>query len=237
MRFRLLRRRLTISAPRVAVRSAMPWPLRWLIIAVVLGLCAAVALWAFELGKSIAGLENGTHEELQRLRTEVAQLREDNLRQQAQTITVDSLRTAELAAMEKLSEQVRQLEADNRSLRDDLGFFEQLIPLESQGKALSIRGLQAEVLEGGVQLRWQVLAIQPSGNAPAFNGRLELTLSGTQGDGEAWTAPVVEQKAQFRQYQRMQGVVEIPPQVVVKTVTARLLEGTQVRASQTLILE
>jgi len=48
MRFRLLRRRLTISAPRVAVRNAMPWPLRWLIIAVVLGLCAAVALWAFE---------------------------------------------------------------------------------------------------------------------------------------------------------------------------------------------
>jgi len=236
MRFRLLRRRLTISAPRVAVRSAMPWPLRWLIIAVVLGLCAAVALWTFELGKSIAGLDTGMQEELQRLRAEVAQLREDNFRQKEQTITVDSLRTAELAAMEKLAEQVRQLEADNRSLRDDLGFFEQLIPLESQGKALSIRGLQAEVLEGGAQLRWQVLAIQPSGNAPAFNGRLELMLGGTQG-GEAWTAPAVEQKAQFRQYQRMQGVVEIPPQVVVKTVTARLLEGTQVRASQTFTLE
>jgi len=236
MRFRLLRRRLTISAPRVAVRSAMPWPLRWLIIAVVLGLCAAVALWAFELGKDIAGLETSAREELQRLRAEVAQLREDNFRQQAQTITVDSLRTAELAAMEKLAEQVRQLEADNRSLRDDLGFFEQLIPLESQAKALSIRGLQAEVLEGGVQLRWQVLAIQPNGNAPEFNGRLELTLSGMRGN-EAWTAPALEQKAQFQQYQRMQGVVEIPPQVVVKTVTARLLEGANIRASQTLTLE
>ena len=46
MRFRLLRRRLTISAPRVAVRSALPWPLRWLMLAVVFGFCAAVALWA-----------------------------------------------------------------------------------------------------------------------------------------------------------------------------------------------
>lgn len=50
MRFRLLRRRLTISAPRVAVRSALPWPLRWIMLAVVFGFCAAIALWAFEFG-------------------------------------------------------------------------------------------------------------------------------------------------------------------------------------------
>ena len=65
MRFRLLRRRLTISAPRVAIRSALPWPFRWLALAVVLGFCAAVALWAFEFGKDIAGLERGVHEQLQ----------------------------------------------------------------------------------------------------------------------------------------------------------------------------
>ena len=47
MRFRLLRRRLTISAPRMAVRSAMPWPLRWVVVAIVLGFCAALGLWAF----------------------------------------------------------------------------------------------------------------------------------------------------------------------------------------------
>ena len=47
MRFRLLRRRLTISAPRVAVRSALPWPLRWLVLALVMGLSGAAALWAF----------------------------------------------------------------------------------------------------------------------------------------------------------------------------------------------
>jgi len=236
MRLRLLRRRLTLTAPRVAVRSAMPWPLRWLVIAVVLGLCAAVTLWAFELGKEIAGLETDARQELQQLRAEVAQLREDNRHQQEQTITVDSLRTAELAAMEKLAEQVRQLEADNRSLRDDLGFFEQLIPAESAGKTLNIRGLQAELLEEGKQLRWQVLAIQPNNKAPEFNGRLEVTLAGTL-DNEAWTASAVDQKVQFKQYQRMQGLVELPAKVVVKTVTARLLEGTSVRASQTFTLE
>ena len=36
MRFRLLRRRLTVSAPRMAVRSALPWPLRWFLLALML---------------------------------------------------------------------------------------------------------------------------------------------------------------------------------------------------------
>ena len=84
MRFRLLRRRLTISAPRVAVRSALPWPLRWVVIALVLGFCAAVALWAFEFGKEISGLDRGAREEMQRLREEVQTLRVE--RDKAQSI-------------------------------------------------------------------------------------------------------------------------------------------------------
>ena len=54
MRFKLLRRRLTISSPRMAIRSAMPWPFRWAIFALVLGFSAAIGLWAFEFGKDIA---------------------------------------------------------------------------------------------------------------------------------------------------------------------------------------
>ena len=42
MRFKLLRRRLTISAPRMAVRSAMPWPLRWAGVAIVWVLVAVL---------------------------------------------------------------------------------------------------------------------------------------------------------------------------------------------------
>ena len=58
MRFRLLRRRLTVSAPRMAVRSALPWPFRWAMLAVVFGFCAAIALWAFEFGVFICGIRS-----------------------------------------------------------------------------------------------------------------------------------------------------------------------------------
>ena len=132
--------------------------------------------------------------------------------------------------------QVRQLEADNRTLREDLGFFEKLIPA-AKTDGLAIRALQAEVL-GGMQLRWQVLVIQAARNAPEFNGRLELVLAGTL-DGKPWaqTQPPQGQSLQVKQYRRIEGVLDLPPQAVVKTVTARVLEGASVRTSQTMAIE
>jgi hypothetical protein len=55
MRWKLLRRRLSVSAPRMIVRSHLPWPLRWAVVALMFGFSAALALWAFEFGKEIAG--------------------------------------------------------------------------------------------------------------------------------------------------------------------------------------
>ena len=57
MRWKLLRRRLSVSTPRLIEHSHLPWPLRWAALAVMLGFSAALALWAFEFGKDTAGLE------------------------------------------------------------------------------------------------------------------------------------------------------------------------------------
>jgi hypothetical protein len=242
MRFRLLRRRLTISAPSMAIRSSMPWPLRWLMAAVVLGFCAAIGLWAFELGKDLAGIDDNAKEELAKLRTEVTHLREERDKAQSILNTSGSLLTAEKAAQEKIITQVKQLEAENRALRDDLGFFEKLIPTGGN-EGVAIRGLQAEPLNGGAQLKWQVLVIQPTKNAPAFNGKLEITLSGLQGGapatgagGKPWVqvAGDAPQTLQFTQYRRLENVVDLPAQVVVKQITVKVTEGTSVRGVQTL---
>lgn len=235
MRFKLLRRRLTISAPRMAVRSAMPWPLRWVLAAIVLGFCAAIALWAFEFGKGIAGLDAGAKEELGKLREEVIRLRDARDKAQSIANTSGSLLTTEKSVQEKLVAQLKQLEAENRALRDDLGFFEKLLPTGG-GEGLAIRGLQAEALAGG-QIKWQVLVIQPVKNAPEFNGKLELTLTGLQ-HGKPWSmaSPSGLQALQVRQYLRLEGVMDLPPQTVVKAVTAKVLEGNATRAVQTVKL-
>lgn len=219
----------------MAVRSALPWPVRWLVGAVVLGFSGAMALWAFEFGKEIAGLDRNAKQELEQLRTEVQTLRTDLGRAQSVSNTSESLLTAEKTAQEQLLLQIRQLESDNQALRSDLGFFERLIP-GSGSDALSIRGLQVERVGEG-QLKWQVLLIQALKNAPDFKGSLELTFVGTL-DGKPWSmSPTpATQPVLIKSYLRQEGVLAVPAQAVVKTVTAKILQGGVVKSVQTLKL-
>jgi hypothetical protein len=235
LKFRLFRRRLTISSPRMAVRSAMPWPLRWATVAVMLGLSAAIALWTFEMGVSIAGLDKAAKLELTTLREEVAELRAERDKSQSIANISGSLLTAEKAAQEKMLGQIRQLESENRLLRDDLGFFEKLLPAGGADSA-AIRGLQAEKLSA-MQVKWQVLVIQPVRDAPVFNGKLEITFSGTLA-GKPWSLGLAggPQTLQFKQYRRVEGVLDVPAQAVVQTITARLIEGTVTRSVQVIKL-
>ena len=235
---RLLFRRLTVSAPRMSVRSALPWPLRWIGAAVVLGFCAAIGLWAFEFGKEIAGIDDNRIQDLTRLEREVVDLqaqldtmKEERDKALALANTSTTLMTAEKAAQESLSVLNKQLEADNQRLRDDLGFFEKLIPTVGT-EALAIRGLQAEVQDGR-QVKWQVLVIQPLKNAPEFNGRLELSFTGLQA-GRPWasTLPEGPQTIKLRQYARAEGVFDLPPQTLLKGVSVKVMDGNVVKAVQ-----
>lgn len=233
MRLRLLRRRMTVSAPRMVIRSAAPWPLRWLLAAVVLGFSAALTLWAFEFGKEIAGLDRNAKQELEQLRNEVQTLRADLNRAQSIVNTSEGLLTAEKAAQEQLVLQMAQLQADNQTLRSDLGFFERLIP-GSGSEALSIRGLQVDRV-AGEQIKWQVLMIQALKNAPDFKGHLELVFTGTL-DGKPWTAKQASepQPVLIKGYLRQEGLVDVPPQAVVKTVTAKILQGGATKVMHTI---
>jgi hypothetical protein len=229
MRFRLLRRRLTISAPSMTVRGALPWPLRWVALALMLGFSAAIGLWAFEFGKSIAGLDKDAKEELLKLRTEVAQLRQENDKNLSIVNTSGLTLVTEKAEKDKLNAQLKQLEIDNRALRDDLGFFEKLTSA-GNAESLAIRSLQADLVTVD-QLRWQALVIQPVKNAPEFKGKLELTFSGFQ-NGKPWsmTLPSGPVPLQLTQYKRAEGLVDLPPQVIVKAVSAKVLDGNTSKA-------
>ncbi len=230
MRFRLLRRRLTVSAPMVSVRSRLPWPVRWLLVALMLGFSGALALWAFEFGKEIAGLDRQSARELEQLRREVRVLRADLVDAQSVASASESLLTAERSTQEQLLAQIRQLEADNQALRSDLGFFEGLLSGSGSG-ALSVRGLQAERVSD-TQLRWQVLLMQASKNAPDFKGTLEVSFVGTLA-GKPWQAvPPASQPVLIKGYLRLEGLVDVPAQAVVKNMTARVVQGGAVKAIQ-----
>jgi hypothetical protein len=221
MRWKLLRRRLSVSAPRMIVRSRLPWPLRWAALAVMLGFSAAIALWAFEFGKSIAGLDRDAKEELLHLRQEAVQLRQRNEQAQLVANTAESLLKAERAAQERLAAQLRQLEADKQALQADLGFFERLLP--ASGEPLQVRGLEVQATAPG-QLRYRLLLAQNGRQQAEFNGRYDLVLTGLV-DGQPWTISSSQQPVTVKQIARLEGMVAHPAAAVIKAVQARVMDA------------
>ncbi|MEP7100757.1 MAG: DUF6776 family protein [Burkholderiales bacterium] len=218
-----MRRRLSISAPRMIVRSHLPWPLRWAVIALMFGFSAALALWAFEFGKSIAGLDRNATEELQGLRVEVAQLRSEREKAISIANTAESLLKAEKTVQDRLALQLRQAEADNMAMKSDLGFFERLLPAGAS-EGLTIRGLQVEPQSPG-HVRFQLLVMQAGKTLPEFKGRYEITLAGTL-DGKPWafTPPGGAQPLELKQYLRIEGMLDPPSQAVVKSALVRVMD-------------
>lgn len=217
------------------VRSHLPWPLRWAALALVLGFSAALALWAFEFGKDIAGLDRDDKAELASLRSEVSRLRVDHAQARQVADTADSLLKTERAAVERMALQLRQVEADKQTLRADLGFFERLLP--TAGEGLQLRGLQAEAKAPG-QLRYQMLVVQNGKGNAEFKGRYDLTLTG-QLEGKPWSQALAggPQALQIRQVTRVEGMIDHPADAVIKSVQVRVMDLVgATKATQTLRL-
>lgn len=235
MRWKLWRRRLSVSAPRMIVRSHLPWPLRWAVAALVLGFSAAIALWAFEFGKDIAGLDRDAKAQAAQWQAEVVRLRAEHERALAVAHTAESLLKTERASQERLAQAVRQLEEETRALKADLGFFERLIP--AAGPGLQVRGLQAQAQAPG-QLRYQMLVMHSARAATEFSGRYELWVAGTL-SGRPWSrvAAAGPRDMRVKQYLRIEGLIDHPPQAVIKTLQVRVMDETgAVKATQTVPL-
>ena len=214
------------------VRSHLPWPLRWIVLALMLGFSAALGLWAFEFGKEIAGLDRGAKAELAQLRIEVAELRAQRDGAQSISNTAESLLRTEKAAQDKLAQQLKKVEAENLGLKADLGFFERLLPAGANG-GLNIRALQAQAQAPG-QIKFQALVMQIGKTLPEFVGRYEISLAGSL-DGKPWqqSQPGGGKLLQVKQSLRLEGMIDYPERAVVKTVQIRVTDGQgNVRATQ-----
>jgi hypothetical protein len=237
MRWRRLKRHLGIGTPRVDVAPALAWPLRWALALAVLALAAAMAWWAFQQGKQIAGLEMNLQAEAARLR-ELAATQAQALEQAKTEIsTAKSQAVAFAAEQDQLVAQIRRLESENQGLRADLDFFERLIPTSGRTAGVQVRSVFAERL-GQAQLRWQVLLMQTARNPSAASGELEVVLVGKKA-GKPWSMPAAAERRTFSlvQYVRLEGLVAVPAQVTVQSVVVKLWQGKSLRGTQTFVFE
>lgn len=228
-------RRWSISPARMTIKNHLPWPLRAVFLAIVVGLGGAIALWAYDAGRNFTGFNPGaTKERLETLHEQLQQVTAERDRFQTTVNAAESRLNIEQAFQAQLTEQIKNLEAENGRLKDDLSFFEGLLPAGTQG--LSIRSFRVEMVEP-TQLRYRLLLMQGGRLVSDFTGNYQLVLTLYQnGKNAMMTLPKPEAAASFqlsfKHYQRVEGVLDIPPGAVVKSVQVKVLEKGALRAQQ-----
>ncbi|CAB3647513.1 hypothetical protein LMG26841_04663 [Achromobacter dolens] len=189
--------------------------------------------------------------------------RDEAMRQQSvqlrylrgQLDTADGELVIERSARQELETQLHAAQAEVGRVRDQLAFYEQLLPPGPEG-TVDIRGAQIDREGGG--LRYKVLLMRSGRNGGAqFTGTLRFQATGTlkgeivtvdlapmQVKAESGPVPVSGETTtaaslalQFDQYQRSQGVLAVPEGFVPESVTISILEGDVVRASRSVKLE
>lgn len=246
VRLKRLRQRFGISAPRVSVRTHIAWYWRVLSVVVVLSFSLAAAAWIYDAGRAIAGFDSrSSAEELSSLRGKRDALESELVQLRGVASAAESNLKIEKSVQQQLAQQVKALEAENAGLKQDLAFFEGLVPEGGVGEpGVRINRLRFDPEGAGGQYRYRMLLVfNGSKQVREFRGDLQFVLK-VQHEGKDVMITVPSEgdpnmqryRVEIRHFQRVEGVVSVPAGAVVKSVEARLLQDGAVRMRQTLNL-
>ena len=242
-----VRQRLGIAAPRVAVRSHVPWYWRWLGVALLLALSAAAATWIYDAGRRFAGFDQSeVADELATAKRDLAAAQEELEHLRAAANAAERRLSIERTAQQKLAQQIRTLEQDNARVKEELATFESMLSSESSGSVLTVYRFKVEpdVLPG--EYRYHLLLVTPrTRREREFHGRLELIVNLTGGGQNAMMvfpepgdASASEFRLAFKYFRRVEGTFRVNPKARVESVQARVYEtgSNQPRATHTVSL-
>ena len=226
----------------MTVQTHVAWYWRWLGMLVFLSLVLAMAAWMYDTGRRFAGFDRGElQNEFARLRESMAQLEGEAARLRSIANASESRLKIEQSAQAQLATQVKALEDENNRLKEELGFFENLVPSERRGDKVSIHRFKVErdVLPG--EYRYRLLVLQGGRLDREFHGSLQLVVE-MQQEGRDVTIVIpdgaesgnVAFKLNFKYFRRVEGAFRVPPRAKVRTIQARILENgsNEARASQ-----
>lgn len=239
---RRLRNRFGIAAPRLAVNPHVPWYWRALRIVAALSISAVLAFFMYDAGRRFAGFDARTlQSELGTLRKRVAELESEVPKLRAVADSSDARLKIEQAAQRDLARQLKQLEADNARLKEDIAFFENLSASAQADERVRVARFKVEsgVLPG--EYRYRVLVMQGGARPRAFDGRLQFIVNLRRAGKDAILVVPDEAAEQgsahqisFTRFHRAEGVFRVDPADKVRSVQVRLLEkgSEQPRATQ-----
>ena len=146
----------------------------------------------------------------------------------------------ERTAQTQLAAQVKALQEENAVLKEDLAFFESIIPADGrQNAGLAINRFKVERGASG-QYRYRLLLVQGGKRDREFQGNYVLQVQLVQdGKSAMMNLPRPEQpnnstfKLNFKYFQRLEGMFQVPVGATVKSVQVRIFENGAPRAEQT----
>ncbi len=227
-----IKRRYGIAAPRVAIRTHVPWYWRCLVLAVGGGVMVGMGWLTYDLGRQYAGFDNSE------ARREINHLQDLNSKLQVENATLGTAVAAAerqlqigIAMHGNLSGQIRTLSDENALLKEDLAFFQTLMASGGDPGGISVNRfrVQPDALPG--EYRYRVLIAQSRQRVTDFRGRLQFIVDlDRDGKSEVMSIPNGEAEAQaynlaFKFYQRVEGTFLVPLGAVIKKVQVRVMEA------------
>ena len=222
-----------ISAPHMAVRAAMPWYLRWLGLIVLALVVLLLARATYDFGKKFAGFDQSEADrEVQRLGEINAKIRQEIAGIRGELALSERQLHMERATHTDLIKQMKTLTAENAELKEDLAFFQTLMPSGGKDGGVAVNRflVQNDVLPG--EYRYRLLLTQTGQRNKDFQGTLQFVVNLQQQDKKVvLTLPAEGDQADkafkvnFRFYQRVEGTFRIDADAVVKSMQVRVFEN------------
>jgi hypothetical protein len=222
-----------ISAPRMAVRAAIPWYWRWLGLIALALIILLLSRAAYDFGKEFAGFDQSEADrEVQRLGASNARLEQELALVRGQIAQGERQLQMEHATYADLVKQMKALSEENATLKEDLAFFQTLMPSggKEDGMAINRFLVQNDALSG--EYRYRLLLTQTGKRSKDFQGRLQFSVNLQQDNKKVvMTLPAEDDKENngfnlnFRFYQRIEGAFRVAPNAVVKSMQVRVFEN------------
>ena len=222
-----------ISAPRMAVRAAIPWYWRWLGLIALALIILLLSRAAYDFGKEFAGFDQSEADrEVQRLGASNARLQQELALVRGQIAQGERQLQMEHATYADLVKQMKALSEENATLKEDLAFFQTLMPSSGKedGVATNRFLVQNDALSG--EYRYRLLLTQTGKRSKDFQGHLQFSVNLQQDNKKVvMTLPAEDDKENngfnlnFRFYQRIEGAFRVAPNAVVKSMQVRVFEG------------
>ena len=239
---RRLRSSFGIRSSRMTIRSQMAWYWRWALNLLMMAVVAGVVWWLVQNSYRITGFN------FDEAREQIAALAEENrslkraLEGSKSTLTErDRQLQIEKASQSELARTVAQLQDENATLKEDLGFLRNIMSSGTTPEGLGVSNLKVEPDGKPHEFRYRMLLTQGGQRKQDFKGKVQILARVEQknvlstvtfpeaaaGDG----AGVIE----FRFYQKVEGRFRIPEGSVLRGVDVRVLQspGGQVKLSRT----